>query len=185
MSGGLVEILKKATYKESGEYDRTKMESVVNEFLKVDALVKAGRKKLNSSMMGSSRPAQLILNAEKLKLDALSRTANELKNRAIELWKLFPVVLPPDEFANWEASLKFDYNKPGDFRGIANPYYTNYTFLRTMSRLPTIEFIKYSTFVEGPNWPLVPRIGDHEHEDDPDYIKIFNEIDNTEHEFKE
>jgi hypothetical protein len=123
--------------------------------------------------------------ADKLKMTELKTKYEIAKRYVLDEMSKTVIPLPPDEWANWQASLEFDMNKPSDFKGIANPYYTNYTFLRTLTRVPLmeVEFIKASNFVKGPVWPLIPRIGEYNHSRDSEYLTIANEIRNVSHEF--
>ena len=105
------------------------------------------------------------------------------KSKAMNLWRSFPVYLPPDEWANWQASLEFDAKKPCDFSGVANPYYTNYTFMRTLTRIPTLEFITVTNFVRGEIWPVLPRVGQYNHDTESEYIKIVKLTNAGDHEF--
>lgn len=106
------------------------------------------------------------------------------KEKVRNLWREVSVELPPDEWANWQASLEFDLNKPCDFSGKANPYYTNHTFLRTLTRLPIIEFIKNTNFVKGAIWPIIMRVGPYSQDGDPEYMKMVKLIDGEKtHEF--
>jgi len=105
------------------------------------------------------------------------------KDAAIGVWRSFTVALPPDEWANWQASLEFDAKKPCEFSGQANPYYTNYTFMRTLTRIPLIEFIAATNFVRGEIWPLLPRVGQYNHDSEPEYQKIVKLTEAGDHEF--
>jgi hypothetical protein len=111
------------------------------------------------------------------KYDKLKHRYESAKAYVLDEMNKTSIPLPPDEWANWQASLEFDAKKPADFTGISNPYYTNFTFMRTLTRLPImeVEFIRRANFVKAPVWPLIPRIGKYDHRKNNEYIQLYLE----------